>query len=114
MGEARAHDVVEVACAALVAGLDSPTLRILAGYTRAEAENEVPHLLPAVLDGGPVALHDPAARGRRSARAAPPDSRGSVPPSTTRCPTCAALAALAQVGGVRAAALDVLGRRSAR
>ncbi|MGW6972651.1 hypothetical protein [Streptomyces sp. NPDC054952] len=50
MGEARAHDVVEVACAALVAGLDSPTLRILAGYTRAEAENEVPHLLPAVLD----------------------------------------------------------------
>ncbi|MER6394401.1 hypothetical protein ABT236_38860 [Streptomyces sp. NPDC001523] len=50
IGEARAHDVVEVACAALVAGLDSPALRILAGYTRAEAENEVPDLLPAVLD----------------------------------------------------------------
>lgn len=49
IGEARAHDVVEGACAALVVGLDSPALRILAGYTRAEAENEVPDLLPAVL-----------------------------------------------------------------
>ncbi|MFE0802698.1 hypothetical protein [Streptomyces sp. NPDC058812] len=50
IGEAHAHDLVEVACAALVAGLDSPALRILAGYTRAEAEYDVPDLLPVVLD----------------------------------------------------------------
>ncbi|CAL9638080.1 hypothetical protein SUDANB120_06261 (plasmid) [Streptomyces sp. enrichment culture] len=50
VGEADAHDVVEAACAALVAGLDSPALRILAGYTRAEAEYDVPDLLPVVLD----------------------------------------------------------------
>ncbi|MFC8492930.1 hypothetical protein ACFUJU_19440 [Streptomyces sp. NPDC057235] len=50
IGEAHAHDVVEAACAALVAGLDSPALRILAGYTRAEAEYDVPDLLPVVLD----------------------------------------------------------------
>ncbi|WDM16015.1 hypothetical protein J3S85_33680 [Streptomyces lavenduligriseus] len=50
IGEARAQDVVEVACAALVAGLDSPTLRVLAGCTRAEAEYDVPDLLPVVLD----------------------------------------------------------------
>lgn len=50
IGEARAHDVVEAACAALVAGLDSPALRMLAGCTRAEAEYDVPDLLPAVLD----------------------------------------------------------------
>ncbi|MFD3538443.1 hypothetical protein ACFWUQ_02950 [Streptomyces sp. NPDC058662] len=50
IGEARAHDVVEAACAALVAGLDSPALRILAGYTRAEAQYELPDLLPVVLD----------------------------------------------------------------
>ncbi|MFI0264055.1 hypothetical protein ACH4OW_34205 [Streptomyces sp. NPDC017056] len=48
-GEVRAHDVVEAACAALVAGLDSPALRMLAGCTRAEAEYDVPDLLPAVL-----------------------------------------------------------------
>ncbi|MET9653263.1 hypothetical protein ABZZ44_23740 [Streptomyces sp. NPDC006460] len=35
---------------ALVAGLDSPALSILAGCTRAEAEYEQPDLLPAVLD----------------------------------------------------------------
>ncbi|MGW0860015.1 tyrosinase family protein [Streptomyces sp. NPDC002690] len=50
MGEIRAHDVVESACAALVSGWDSHTLRILAGFTRAEAEYEVPDLLPVVLD----------------------------------------------------------------
>ncbi|MFE0723535.1 hypothetical protein ACFW4O_11465 [Streptomyces mutabilis] len=50
IGEAHAHDVVEAACAALVAGLDSPALRILAGYTRAEAEYGVPDLLPFLVD----------------------------------------------------------------
>ncbi|WP_385633474.1 hypothetical protein [Streptomyces sp. SudanB5_2050] len=50
IGEAHAHDVVEAACAALVAGLDSPALRILAGYTHAEAEYGVPDLLPFLVD----------------------------------------------------------------
>ncbi|MFD6822935.1 hypothetical protein ACFWC5_21565 [Streptomyces sp. NPDC060085] len=50
IGEAHAHDVVEAACAALVAGLDSPALCILAGLPRAEAEYDVPDLLPVVLD----------------------------------------------------------------
>ncbi|MFE4869281.1 hypothetical protein [Streptomyces sp. NPDC056682] len=50
IGEVRAHDVVEGACAALVAGLDSPTLCILAGCTRVEAEYDVPDLLPVALD----------------------------------------------------------------
>ncbi|MEU6311928.1 hypothetical protein [Streptomyces sp. NPDC047014] len=50
VGEVGAQDVVEVACSALVAGLDSPGLRILAGYSRGEAEYEVPDVLPGVLD----------------------------------------------------------------
>ncbi|MGW7081596.1 hypothetical protein [Streptomyces sp. NPDC054866] len=50
IGEARATDVVGAACEALVAGLDSPALRILAACTRGEAEYDVPDLLPAALD----------------------------------------------------------------
>lgn len=46
MGEIRATEVVTVACDALVAGLDSPALRILAACTRAEADYAVPDLLP--------------------------------------------------------------------
>jgi hypothetical protein len=38
MGEIRATDVVTGACDALVAGLDSPALRMLAACTRAEAD----------------------------------------------------------------------------
>lgn len=38
MGEIRASDVVSAACDALVAGLDSPGLRVLAACTRAEAD----------------------------------------------------------------------------
>ncbi|MFJ6071030.1 hypothetical protein ACIQFU_09310 [Streptomyces sp. NPDC093065] len=37
-------------CEALVAGLDSPALRILAACTRAEADYDVPDLLPPALD----------------------------------------------------------------
>ncbi|WP_406195508.1 hypothetical protein OH807_07625 [Kitasatospora sp. NBC_01560] len=48
--EIRANEVVGAACDALVAGLDSPTLRILAACTRAEADYEVPGILPAALD----------------------------------------------------------------
>ncbi|MFH8453936.1 hypothetical protein ACH4CD_32435 [Streptomyces fungicidicus] len=50
MGEVRASDVVNAACDALVAGLDSPGLRILAACTRAEADYDVHDLLPAALD----------------------------------------------------------------
>ncbi|MEU9272248.1 hypothetical protein AB0E04_43635 [Streptomyces sp. NPDC048251] len=50
MGEIRATAVVAAACDALVAGLDSPALRILAACTRAEADYDVPDLLPPALD----------------------------------------------------------------
>lgn len=50
MGEIRATDVVTAACDALVAGLDSPALRILAACTRAPADHDVPDLLPPALD----------------------------------------------------------------
>lgn len=46
MGEICATDVVTAACNALVAGLDSPALRMLAACTRAEATYDVPYLLP--------------------------------------------------------------------
>ncbi|GHH73809.1 hypothetical protein GCM10018793_13250 [Streptomyces sulfonofaciens] len=49
-GEIRASDVVDAACDALVAGLDTPGLRVLAACTRAEADYEVHVLLPAALD----------------------------------------------------------------
>ncbi|MGW7379184.1 hypothetical protein [Streptomyces sp. NPDC054794] len=49
VGEIRATDVVSAACDALVAGLDSPALRILAARTRAEADYDVPELLPQAL-----------------------------------------------------------------
>lgn len=38
--------MVRCACDVLIAGLDSPSLRILAGPTRAEADHQVPGLLP--------------------------------------------------------------------
>ena len=41
--------VVSCACDALIAGLDSPSLRILAGLTRAEAGHRVLDILPAAL-----------------------------------------------------------------
>ncbi|CAM5289831.1 hypothetical protein SAVIM338S_00281 [Streptomyces avidinii] len=46
VGEVRAADVVDAACDALVAGLDTPRLRILAACTRAEADYDVRDLLP--------------------------------------------------------------------
>ncbi|UGY92787.1 hypothetical protein [Streptomyces gobiensis] len=49
MGEVRASDVVNAACDALVAGLDSPGLRTLAACTRAEADYDVHDLLPEAL-----------------------------------------------------------------
>lgn len=49
VGEASAIDVVGAACDALVAGLDTPGLRVLAACTRAEADYDVHDLLPAAL-----------------------------------------------------------------
>ncbi|MGW5769841.1 hypothetical protein ACWEVY_11925 [Streptomyces longwoodensis] len=57
MGEIRATDVVTAACDALVAGLDSPALRILAACTRAEADYDVPDLLPPALDELGLTIH---------------------------------------------------------
>lgn len=50
MGEIRASDVVNAACDALVAGLDTPGLRILAACTRAEADYDIHELLPEALN----------------------------------------------------------------
>ncbi|MEU9304853.1 hypothetical protein [Streptomyces sp. NPDC048269] len=50
VGEIPASDVVSAACDALVAGLDSPGLRVLAACTRAEADYDVLDLLPVALD----------------------------------------------------------------
>ncbi|GAA3192342.1 MULTISPECIES: hypothetical protein [Streptomyces] len=50
VGEIRATDVVIAACDALIAGLDGPALRILSACTRAEANYDVPDLLPPALD----------------------------------------------------------------
>ncbi|MFG2621901.1 hypothetical protein ACGFXC_30215 [Streptomyces sp. NPDC048507] len=57
VGEVRASDVVIAACDALVAGLDTPGLRILAACTRAEADYDVHDLLPAALDELGLAFH---------------------------------------------------------
>ncbi|MDX2732916.1 MULTISPECIES: hypothetical protein [unclassified Streptomyces] len=57
MGEICATDVVTAACDALVAGLDSPALRTLAACTRAEADYDVPDLLPPALDELGLTFH---------------------------------------------------------
>ncbi|MFD5149252.1 hypothetical protein [Streptomyces sp. NPDC058401] len=49
VGEVTGSDVVDVACDALVAGLDTPGLRVLAACTYAEASYDVHDLLPAAL-----------------------------------------------------------------
>jgi hypothetical protein len=49
IGAASPQAVVRCACDALVAGLDSPSLRILAGLTRTEADYDVLEILPAAL-----------------------------------------------------------------
>ncbi|MFG2896272.1 hypothetical protein ACGFZH_04295 [Streptomyces zaomyceticus] len=50
IGVVRASEVVNAACDALVAGLDTPGLRVLAACTRAEADYDVHDLLATVLD----------------------------------------------------------------
>ncbi|MCF3179054.1 hypothetical protein IPZ70_03720 [Streptomyces polychromogenes] len=56
-GEISASEVVDAACDALVAGLDTPSLRILAACTRAEADYDVHDLLPPALDELGLILH---------------------------------------------------------
>lgn len=70
MGEIRATDLVTAACNALAVGLDSPARWILAACIHAEADYEVPGLLPPALDelsptfypAGSVAGQEAAAR----------------------------------------------------
>ncbi|MGW4631020.1 hypothetical protein ACWEMU_33880, partial [Streptomyces rubiginosohelvolus] len=59
-GEISASEVVDAACDALVAGLDTPALRILAARTRAEADYDVYDLLPPALEELGLTFH-PAA-----------------------------------------------------
>ncbi len=49
IGTVSPQAVVKCARDALIAGLDSPSLRILAGLTRIEADYHVPGVLPAAL-----------------------------------------------------------------
>ncbi|MFB6828561.1 hypothetical protein [Streptomyces hydrogenans] len=76
MGEIRASDVVDAARGALVAGLDTPGLRILAACTRAEADYDVHYLLPAAL----VELDSPSIRS-----AAKPVRKPPSEPSHAAC-----------------------------
>ncbi|MFD9406808.1 hypothetical protein ACFWBN_07235 [Streptomyces sp. NPDC059989] len=67
VGEIPASDVVSAACDALVAGLDSPGLRVLAACTRAEADYDVYDLLPGALDELGLVLHPAAGEAGQEA-----------------------------------------------
>lgn len=69
VGEIPASDVVSAACDALVAGLDSPGLRVLAACTRAEADYDVHDLLPGALDELGLILHPAASEAGQEAAA---------------------------------------------
>ncbi|MFG2895000.1 hypothetical protein [Streptomyces sp. NPDC048248] len=69
MGEIPASDVVSAACDALVAGLDSPGLRVLAACTRAEADYDVHDLLPGALDELGLILYPAASEASEQAAA---------------------------------------------
>ncbi|MFB7617254.1 hypothetical protein [Kitasatospora sp. NPDC056181] len=69
IGEIRSHDVVTAACDALVAGLDSPALRALAGCTRAEADYDVPGILPSALGELGLTFHPVGSTAGREAAA---------------------------------------------
>ncbi|MEU4359123.1 hypothetical protein [Streptomyces virginiae] len=57
VGEISASEMIDSACDALVAGLDTPNLRILAACTRAEADYDVHDLLPPALAELGLTLH---------------------------------------------------------
>jgi hypothetical protein len=61
--------VVRCACDALIAGLDSPSLRILAGLTRAEADCQVLDILPATLAELGLDFYPRGSRGGQEAAA---------------------------------------------
>ena len=61
--------VVRGACDALIAGLDSPSLRILAGLTRAEADYHVSGILPAALAELGLEFYPRDSRGGQEAAA---------------------------------------------
>ncbi|MGI5390828.1 hypothetical protein [Streptomyces sp. CA-251251] len=67
VGEISASDVVNAACDALVAGLDTPGLRILAACTRAEADHDVHDLLPPALDELGLTVHPVACEASQEA-----------------------------------------------
>ncbi|WP_353943418.1 hypothetical protein ABII15_18400 [Streptomyces sp. HUAS MG91] len=71
IGEIPAANVISAACDALVAGLDSPALRILAACTGSEADYDVHDLLPPALDELGLVLHpvDSLAAQEAAARA---------------------------------------------
>ena len=60
---ASPQTVVRCACDALIAGLDSPSLRLLAGLTRGEADYYVPDVLPATLAELGLDFHPRDSRG---------------------------------------------------
>jgi hypothetical protein len=76
--------VVRCACDALIAGLDSPSLRILAGLTRAEADYHVLDILPAALAEIGLDFYPRGSRGGQEAAAR------TTQPLGTSCPPCAA------------------------
>jgi hypothetical protein len=63
----RSTDVVDAACDLLVAGLDSPSLRILAGVPRRNADIEVPQIVEPALREIGLEYH---CRGSREAEEA--------------------------------------------
>lgn len=67
IGAVRAYDVVTAACEALVAGLDGATLRRLAACTRAEADYDVPDLLPTAFEELGFACHTAGSRAAAEA-----------------------------------------------
>ncbi|WP_284574618.1 hypothetical protein [Streptomyces sp. 2P-4] len=65
--EISASDVVNAACDALVAGLDTPSLRVLAACTRAEADYDVHDLLTPALEELGLTFHPAASEAGREA-----------------------------------------------
>lgn len=65
----NAATVVTAACRALVAGLDTPTLRRLAACFHSEADYDVPELLPAALNELGLIYYPPGSRAGQEAAA---------------------------------------------
>jgi len=67
VGYVVAVDVVDAACDALVAGLDGPSLRILAGVSRRHADEEVPEIVEAALRDVDLPSHPRASQDAEEA-----------------------------------------------